>query len=106
MYKNFCLRLIVETIYTSSSHDYLQHSFSLVAVAKRPSARIQQVMQRRIAGQSPDVHLEVQRDVLAAVVKGLDRATDIVEARRQILLLPFPQDAIEVAVMQIKEGLW
>jgi hypothetical protein len=75
----------------------------LIRVTKRPSLSIQQILERGVASQRPNVNLEVQRDVLAAVVEGCDGSTHFVKTVLQIQLLPFPEDAIDVAVVKVEK---
>jgi hypothetical protein len=78
---------------------------TLVGVAECPSSSVQQILQRDVACQCSDVHFKVQRDVFATVVKWCDGTTDLIEARLEILLLPFPKDAVNVAMMKVEEGV-
>lgn len=77
----------------------------LVTVAKCSSLGVQDVLERSIARQRSHVDLEVESDVLAAVVKRLDRPADLVETSLQVLLLPLPEDTIDVAVVKVEEGV-
>jgi hypothetical protein len=75
----------------------------LICVAKRSALGVQQILERGIACQQPYVDLEVEGDILAAVVEGLDGPSDLVETSLQVLLLPLPEDVVDVAVVEVKE---
>jgi hypothetical protein len=78
----------------------------LICVAKCSSLGIQQVLERGIACQQSHVDLEVECDVLAAVVEGCNGTADLVESSLQVFLLPLPEDVVDVAVVEVEEGVW
>ena len=74
-----------------------------VSVAKRLSLRIEQVVQCRVAGELAYIDLEVECRVLATIIEWHYGSSDLVESNLQILLLPLPEDPIEVRMMQVEQ---
>jgi hypothetical protein len=79
---------------------------SIVRVAENIATGVQQLLKGRVSGKRTNIHSKVKRNVCTAVVHGLDGATDLMQAGFEVLLLPFPKNAVEVAVVKIEEGFW
>lgn len=79
---------------------------ALVGVAERPPLGVKQILECYITGQLSNVNLEVQRDILTTVVISFDRATDLIEARLEIFLLPHPEDVVHIAVVHVEERVY
>jgi hypothetical protein len=66
---------------------------------------IKQALKRSLTRQLPHIDREVKRDVLTTVVKRLNRSTNLIQSRLQILLLPLPKYPIKVAMVQEEQRI-
>ena len=76
----------------------------LVSVAKEFTLSIQKIPQLDNRRQLAQTNLKVQSNVLATVVERNDRATNLVKAVLQVLLLPHREDVVDVAVVEVEDG--
>lgn len=76
-----------------------------VAVAQDIALGVEQLLQRHIWRERANVHLEVEGDVLPAVVKWDDGAANLVEPCGKVFQLPTPEDAVEIGVMHEEERI-
>lgn len=77
----------------------------LVRIAKRAARRIEQVLDRHLRSQLAQTDLEVQRHSRASKVERVDGSANLVQPRLEVLLLPLPEDVVEVAVMEVEKRL-
>jgi hypothetical protein len=75
----------------------------LVSVAQQFADRVQQLAEFDRGRQLAQVNFKVQSDILATVIERNNRATNFVEALRQVLLLPRPEDVLNVAMVEVEE---
>jgi hypothetical protein len=77
----------------------------LVRIAQNLALSIKQALKRSLTRQLPHIDREVKRDVLTTVVKRLNRSTNLIQSRLQILLLPLPKYPIKVAMVQEEQRI-
>jgi hypothetical protein len=66
---------------------------------------IEEIPQLHTSRQRSDVHLKIQRNVLPTVVKRLHRPANLIQPLLEILLLPQPEDVINIAMMQEEQRI-
>lgn len=59
-------------------------------------------MESGVASKSPYIDLKVQRHVLPSVIERGDRSANLIQSNCQVLGLPFPQNSIQIAMMQVE----
>jgi hypothetical protein len=75
----------------------------LVSVAQQFADRVQQLAELDRRRQLAQVNFKIQSDILATVIERNDWATDFVEALRQVLLLPRPEDVLNVTMVEVEQ---
>lgn len=77
----------------------------LVGVAQGASLSIQQILELNSRRKLTKANFKVKGDIFTTVVERNDRATDLVQAGFEILLLPHPEDVVDVAMVEVEYRL-
>jgi hypothetical protein len=76
-----------------------------VTIAQSITLSIEQAFKRSIRRKLANTYLEVQSNILPTIIKRRNRTTDLMEASRQVFILPLPKDTIEIAVIKEEERI-
>lgn len=74
-------------------------SSGVVGIAQNVTIRVEKLLKGSISSKGANVDCKVKSDVLPTVVKWFNRTTDLVKTCGKILLLPLPENAVQVAVV-------
>ena len=84
----------------------LGHHVHSVCVAQRSSLCVQKLLERCVTSQPTHIHFKVKRNILATIIKRYYRSAHLIQPSRQILLLPQPQNAIQISMVKEKQRIY
>lgn len=63
---------------------------------------VEELLQGAVWSKCANVDLEVKGNILATKVQGFDWTTDLVQTLREVVLLPLPEDTVQVTVVEVE----
>lgn len=75
---------------------------SSVDVAEVIAMGVEELLQGAVWSKCANVDLEVKGNILATEVQGIDWTTDLVQTLREVVLLPLPEDTVQVTVVEVE----
>lgn len=76
-----------------------------VRVAEEITLSVQELLQSNARSNVAKIDLEIKCKLHSTVIEWSDGAANLVKTPCKVLLLPGPQDTVEVAVMQVEERI-
>lgn len=77
-------------------------SSRVIGVAEVIPMSVEELLQGAIWSKCTNVDLEVKGNILATEFQGFNWTADLVQARREVLLLPLPKDTVQVTVVKVE----